>query len=278
MLVFIFLIWSGIAMSGYLGRKIGCIGYLIGFLAGIALVITVIIIFGLIVDTIGFLNFNRKSKLEQFSKRLKVPELDLRCGHVNDKNLDYILAHADLQLEKIKSLYLSHTGITDRSLDHFNCCKELNSINLDSTKITDRGLEKLDHFKKLSSIDLSYTKITGSGLGHLSNLKELSLSYRIRNKGYYAVKLIRYKLNCWPKKNGPKITFLEEKDNKIHIQTDKDEIVKIKFRTEDLYEKFSIPKGNKFSLIIKVIFHFLDAGDDPFEEESKEEERTCGWM
>ena len=130
LLFFMFMLIAGCFMSAYLGKRFGCIGVVLGFPVGVIVVIATLFIVAFVSDTIGSINFNRKKKLEQFSKNLKIPKLDLQCKHIKDSSVDYILSHADLHLDNTESIDLSFTNITDRSLDQFKYCNELKSIRL----------------------------------------------------------------------------------------------------------------------------------------------------
>ena len=71
LLVFVFFIIVGFFSSSYFGKKFGCIGFILGFPTGIIIVIATLSIVAFVSETIGYINFNRKKKLEQFSKNLK---------------------------------------------------------------------------------------------------------------------------------------------------------------------------------------------------------------
>ena len=75
------------------------------------------------------------------------------------------LTKADL--EKVVSLNLNFTKITDEGLKELPKLKQLTAIDLGSTQITDAGLKELAKLKQLTSLNLNNTKVTKAGVAEL---------------------------------------------------------------------------------------------------------------
>ena len=83
------------------------------------------------------------------------------------------LTKADL--EKVVSLNLNFTKLTDEGLKELPKLKRLTYLRLFSTQITDAGLKELTKRQQLTAIDLGLTQITDAGLKELPKLKQLTL-------------------------------------------------------------------------------------------------------
>ena len=82
------------------------------------------------------------------------------------------LTKADL--EKVVSLNLNFTKITDEGLKELPKLKQLTYLRLFSTQITDSSLKELAKRQQLTAIDLGSTQITDTGLKELAKLKQLT--------------------------------------------------------------------------------------------------------
>ena len=76
---------------------------------------------------------------------------------------------------RLKTLYLSHTCITDSALEHLRELTNLQMLYLDGTQVTDTGLEYLKGLTNLSWLSLDDTQITDAGLEHLAGLTSLKV-------------------------------------------------------------------------------------------------------
>ncbi|MBM4093077.1 MAG: hypothetical protein FJ276_27265 [Planctomycetes bacterium] len=83
----------------------------------------------------------------------------------------------DGSLEKVTSLDLKGTPVTDADLIHLRHFPFLAYLHLNGTHITDAGLVHLRELRYLISLDLSETKVTDAGLENLRGLKRLELLY-----------------------------------------------------------------------------------------------------
>ena len=82
------------------------------------------------------------------------------------------LTKADL--EKVVSLNLNFTKITDEGLKELPKLKQLTYLRLFSTQITDASLKELAKRQQLTAIDLGLTQITDAGLKELAKLEQLA--------------------------------------------------------------------------------------------------------
>ncbi|MCI0640424.1 MAG: sigma-70 family RNA polymerase sigma factor [Gemmataceae bacterium] len=82
-------------------------------------------------------------------------------------------------LEKLESLNLQKTSITDVALRHLRPHKQLKSLSLAETSVSDEGLKQLRQLTALESLDLRKTRVTDAGLCLLKEnvqLKSLNLA------------------------------------------------------------------------------------------------------
>ena len=80
-------------------------------------------------------------------------------------------------LDKLETLSLSRTNVTDAGLVHLKGLTELTYLGLNRTQITDAGLVHLKELTSLETLSLYNTQVTDAGLVHLKglNLKELDI-------------------------------------------------------------------------------------------------------
>ena len=76
-------------------------------------------------------------------------------------------------LQKLRSLIMVGTGITDDGLGHVGRLTELDELYLYRTRVSDRGLRHLAGLSKLESLGLASTAVTDAGLKELQALKGL---------------------------------------------------------------------------------------------------------
>ena len=91
----------------------------------------------------------------------------LRLSNVTDTGL------VPIELATLRSLDLTHSGITDAGLVNLRKLTELQSLDLSYNKITGDGLQHIKGLAALQSLDLSNTDITDAGLEHLERFAEL---------------------------------------------------------------------------------------------------------
>lgn len=92
----------------------------------------------------------------------KVVSLDLARTKVTDAGLKAVAAFKNLT-----ELHLEGTGITDAGLDHLKGLAALEYLNLYNTKVTDAGLPKLAGLAKLKALYLWQTGATKAGVAQL---------------------------------------------------------------------------------------------------------------
>jgi len=80
----------------------------------------------------------------------------------------------EADLEKIWSLDLSRTKITDAGLKEAAKLQKLERLGLTDTKITDEGLKEVAKLQKLTMLWLNDTKITDEGLKEVVKLQKLT--------------------------------------------------------------------------------------------------------
>ena len=75
-----------------------------------------------------------------------------------------------LDLDRLWSLWLSRSNITDDALAHLAAAPGLSRLYLRSTRITDEGLRHFQQGPPLHVLDLSHTAVGDDGLRHLAGL------------------------------------------------------------------------------------------------------------
>lgn len=89
----------------------------------------------------------------------KIASLDLARTKVTDAGLAKLAA-----MKGLKELHLENTAISDAGLDHLKGLAELEYLNLYNTKVTDAGLPKLTSLGKLKSLYLWQSGVTKAGV------------------------------------------------------------------------------------------------------------------
>ncbi|MFC5455903.1 leucine-rich repeat domain-containing protein [Prosthecobacter fluviatilis] len=92
----------------------------------------------------------------------KIASLDIARSKVTDGGLKALAG-----MKNLKELHLEGTAITDAGLDHLKGLTELEYLNLYNTKITDAGVGKLAGLGKLNAIYLWQTGVTKAGVAAL---------------------------------------------------------------------------------------------------------------
>ncbi|MCB1279764.1 c-type cytochrome domain-containing protein [Prosthecobacter sp.] len=92
----------------------------------------------------------------------KIASLDIARSKVTDAGLAKIAG-----MKHLKELHLEGTGIGDAGLDHLKGLSELEYINLYNTKVTDAGITKLAGLGKLNAIYLWQSGVTKAGVAAL---------------------------------------------------------------------------------------------------------------
>ena len=83
------------------------------------------------------------------------------------------LSQWGIGFERVKTVYLQGSGISDDKLKHLSGLTTLETLYLNDTKITDDGLKHLSGLTNLRELWLFDTEITDDGLKHLSSLTNL---------------------------------------------------------------------------------------------------------
>ncbi len=92
----------------------------------------------------------------------KITSVDLARTKVTDAGLAAVAA-----MKNLTELHLENTGITDAGLDHLQGLAALEYLNLYNTKVTDAGAAKLAGLGKLKSVYLWQTGVTKAGVAQL---------------------------------------------------------------------------------------------------------------
>ncbi|OYW13285.1 MAG: hypothetical protein B7Z55_17105, partial [Planctomycetales bacterium 12-60-4] len=92
----------------------------------------------------------------------KIASLDIARSKVTDAGLKALAG-----MKHLKELHLEGTGIGDAGLDHLKGLTELEYINLYNTKVTDAGITKLAPLTKLNAIYLWQSGVTKAGVAAL---------------------------------------------------------------------------------------------------------------
>ncbi|MDB6005062.1 MAG: hypothetical protein JWR15_2049 [Prosthecobacter sp.] len=92
----------------------------------------------------------------------KIASLDIARSKVTDAGLKALAG-----MKNLKELHLEGTGITDAGLDQLKGLGELEYINLYNTKVTDAGVAKLAGLSKLKAVYLWQSGVTKAGVAAL---------------------------------------------------------------------------------------------------------------
>jgi len=92
----------------------------------------------------------------------KITSVDLARTKVTDAGLSAIAA-----MKNLTELHLENTGITDAGLDHLKGLTALEYLNLYNTKVTDAGVQKLIGLSKLKALYLWQTGVTKAGVAQI---------------------------------------------------------------------------------------------------------------
>ena len=88
----------------------------------------------------------------------KIASLDIARSKVTDAGLAKLAA-----MKNLKELHLEGTAIGDAGLDHLKGLAELEYLNLYGTKVTDAGIAKLAEVKSLKKLFVWQTAVTTAG-------------------------------------------------------------------------------------------------------------------
>ncbi len=92
----------------------------------------------------------------------KIVSLDLARTKVTDKGLAALAA-----MKNLRELHLENTTVSDAGIDHLKGLVALEYLNLYGTKVTDAGLQKLAPLAKLKALYLWQTGVTKGGVAQL---------------------------------------------------------------------------------------------------------------
>ncbi|MEN3940865.1 c-type cytochrome domain-containing protein [Prosthecobacter sp. SYSU 5D2] len=92
----------------------------------------------------------------------KITSVDLARTKVTDAGLAALAP-----MKNLTELHLENTGITDAGLDHLKGLAALEYLNLYNTKVTDAGAQKLAGLTKLKALYLWQTGVTKAGVAQL---------------------------------------------------------------------------------------------------------------
>ena len=112
--------------------------------------------------------------LKDLSNLRQLQYLYLSRSGITDRTLEW------LPTGSLEQLISNQTKISDRGLKSIQKCRDLRKLNLSDCHITDAGLPSIATLTELEELDLSNTKITAKGLLQLIGLKKL-LSLSVRN-------------------------------------------------------------------------------------------------
>ena len=114
------------------------------------------------------------SDLEQLRRLEKLRSLNLMGSKITDAGLKYLET-----MSQLEQLDLMYTPITDAGLEYIKSMTSLKNLNLYATKITDIGMDHIKNMTNLQSLICgNTTQITDVGLENLkgmSRLKQLNL-------------------------------------------------------------------------------------------------------
>ena len=102
----------------------------------------------------------------------KVTSLALKGTKITDAGLKDVA-----KLKQLTNLDLKGTNITDAGLKKVAKLEKLTELRLVNTQTTDAGLKELAKMKQLTNLDLEHTQITDVGLKELAKMKQLEYLY-----------------------------------------------------------------------------------------------------
>jgi hypothetical protein len=94
----------------------------------------------------------------------KISSIDLARSKVTDAGLAALAT-----MKNLEEIHLEGTGIGDSGLDHLKSLASLEYLNLYNTKVTDAGVQKLEGLTKLKSLYLWQTGVTKAGVAKLKS-------------------------------------------------------------------------------------------------------------
>jgi hypothetical protein len=94
----------------------------------------------------------------------KISSIDLARSKVTDAGLAALAT-----MKNLKEIHLEGTGVGDSGLDHLKSLTSLEYLNLYNTKVTDAGVQKLEGLTKLKSLYLWQTGVTKAGVAKLKS-------------------------------------------------------------------------------------------------------------
>lgn len=103
-------------------------------------------------------------------KDLDLKILELGTSSITDQSIDTLA-----QLNKLVSLSMDQTALTDAAVPKIAKIKSLKTLNLASTKIGDSNLSALSTMPTLMSIDLRHTKVTDKGVAYIAKSKTVEI-------------------------------------------------------------------------------------------------------
>jgi len=113
-----------------------------------------------------------KSGLDKLGRLSRIAVLGINKAHFNDNDLSFIS-----KLSELKSLDLSHTGITDGFLVNLKHLHKLTDFDCSFDRISDSGLQALSNIPSLESLNLRQNpSITDEGIKHLTKLRLKNIS------------------------------------------------------------------------------------------------------
>ena len=81
------------------------------------------------------------------------------------------------KLPKLKTLDLSHTGITSAAVVSLKGHSGLRELNLGCTRVGNAGIEALSGNENLTLLDIAGTEVNGAGMIHVGKLRHLRTLY-----------------------------------------------------------------------------------------------------
>lgn len=122
----------------------------------------------LIADEPGFAETDAQAKLA-IETNPNWTRFSLYDENTTNESMKYIV-----KLNKLKSLYVSGTNITDEGFQDIQCLETLKRLDLNTFKITNKTLDYVANLKNLKVLSLTSVPISDSGLKKLAKLESLT--------------------------------------------------------------------------------------------------------
>jgi len=139
---------------------------------GVRIVIGVVLVAVVSVAVFVWMPYQREQRIAR--------EIESHGGQVSSKYagpdwMPRLIRKLPSYLDRIQSVDLSNTQVTDSGLEHLKTLNNLKVLGLNDTPVTDAGLEYLKGLTNLANLGLVYTQVTDAGLENLKGMTSVEV-------------------------------------------------------------------------------------------------------